>query len=148
MKKAIQSAGAVAPDAALQGWLDRLTALIDDVDKWAVQLDWSTRRITKKMQDSTLGTYQAPALILQKETARILLEPIAPSAPGADGVVDLYLMPAYDDIASLYLVEGNWQLHYMFAGTPSIPTIREAESKPLSKVTLKGVLDEMTRDAA
>ena len=33
--------------------------------------------------------YQAPALLLQKETARVLLEPVGRAAPGAEGVVDL-----------------------------------------------------------
>ncbi len=44
-----------------------------------------------------------PALLMQEgPSAGLILEPIARSAPGADGVVDLYLLPAYDDIASLY----------------------------------------------
>ncbi len=58
----------------------------------------------------------------------MLLDPVARFTPSAVGVVDLYLMPAYDDIASLYLVVGEWRLHYMFAGTPTVATIRLAES--------------------
>ena len=36
----------------------------------------------------------------------ILLEPVA---PGTEGVVDLYLMPGYDDIASLYHYSNRWK---------------------------------------
>ncbi len=99
------------------------------------------------MSDSRLGAYEAPALLMQKETTRVLLDPIARFTPGADGVVDLYLMPAYDDIASLYLVNGEWRLHYMFP-PKSAATVRDAESTPLSKEVLERVLDEMTANAA
>jgi hypothetical protein len=75
-------------------WLERLTGLVEAVRGWAQDLDWSTRQIEKKMEDSQLGNDKAPALLLQKETVRVLLEPIARFAPGVEGVVDLYLMPA------------------------------------------------------
>ena len=98
-------------------WLKVLADLTSNVKSWAEEFDWSTRQIAKKMKDSRLGSYDAPALLMQKETIRVLLDPVARFTPGADGVVDLYLMPAYDDIASLYLVDGEWRLHYMFPGT-------------------------------
>jgi hypothetical protein len=129
-------------------WLERLSSLTELVSSWAAELDWSTRKIEKRMKDSRLGSYAAPALIMQKGATRVLLDPIARFAPGSDGVVDLYLMPAYDDIASLYLVNGKWQLHYMFPGAPVAATIREAASVPLSKKALNRVLDKMSQDAA
>src|SRR5262245_30172704 len=88
-------------------WLSRLSDLTNLVRGWAEELDWSTPVISKRMKDSVLGPYEATALLMQKETTRVLLDPVARFAPGADGVVDLYLMPAYDDIASLYYVDGE-----------------------------------------
>jgi hypothetical protein len=129
-------------------WLTRLTDLIAQIESWAKEDDWTTRRIEKKMEDSQIGKYRAPALILQRETVRVLLEPIARSAPGTDGVVDLYLMPAYDDIASLYFGEGRWNLRYIFPGGPSVETIQQAPPVPLSKRTLEAVLEEMMKNAA
>ena len=38
-------------------------------------------------------------------------------APGTEGVIDLYLMPAYDDIASIYYSGDRWNLHYLFPDT-------------------------------
>lgn len=61
---------------------------------------------------------------------------------------DLYLMPAYDDIASLYLVNGEWRLHYMFASTPTVATLQQADAIPLSKETIARVLNEMSINAA
>jgi hypothetical protein len=129
-------------------WLTVLADLTTKVKGWAEELSWSTRQIPKKMKDSRLGEYEAPALLMQKETVRVLLDPIARFAPGADGVVDLYLLPAYDDIASLYLLHGKWRLHYMFSGTPTVPTIRDANPIPLSKEALGRVLHEMSINAS
>lgn len=129
-------------------WVGRLTKLVESVEKWAEELGWSTRRIEKSMEDSQVGKYRAPALILQEEVTRVLLEPIARSAPGAEGVVDLYRMPAYDDIASLYYYDGRWQLHYAFSGSSSVATVREGVAKPLSKETFQEVLGQMRQNAA
>lgn len=129
-------------------WLERLSGLVETVRGWAQDLDWSTRRIEKKMEDSRLGTYKAPALLLQKETVRALLEPIARFAPGVEGVVDLYLMPAFDDIATLYFYDGGWQLHYVFPTSPTVADIREAEDRPLTKETFESVLEAMIKNAA
>jgi hypothetical protein len=132
------------PGVLRDEWLNVLADLTRRVKSWAEGLDWSTRQISKKMKDSRLGSYEAPALLMQKETTRVLLDPVARFVPGADGVVDLYLMPAYDDIASLYFVDGNWRLHYMFAGTPTVATVSQAEPFPLSEDVIGRVLDEMS----
>jgi hypothetical protein len=99
------------------------------------------------MEDSKVGPYKAPALVLQRDTTRVLLEPIARTAPGTEGVVDLYLMPAYDDIASLYFYDGDWQLHYPFPRSPIVATVRDAGHKPLSMDSFKEVLDDMIKNA-
>ena len=85
---------------------------------------------------------------MQEETYRVLLEPVGRSTLGAEGVVDLYLMPAYDDIASLYYSSNQWNIHYLFHGTRPVSTVREAEALPLSKGTLEKVLADMKQNAA
>jgi hypothetical protein len=149
MKKAKRNDGNGTKEQIRDGWLQRLASLVGQIERWGNALDWTTRRIEKRMSDSRLGEYKAPALLLQKETVRILFEPITHSAPGADGVADLYLMPAYDDIASLYHCDGKWHLHYLFPGAPikGKYTAGDAESQPLTKTALRKVLNEMTKHA-
>lgn len=130
------------------GWLNLLSELIGTVERWAKELDWSTRRIEKEMDDSEIGEYQAPALVVQKELTRVLLEPVGRSAPGAEGVVDLYLLPGYDDIASLYFYKDCWNLHTMAPETSAEASIREAEARPLTKAALRKVLEQMKSHAA
>ncbi len=129
-------------------WIDRVRALVAQVEQWAKELGWSTRRVEKELDDSWIGKHDVQALLMQEDTCRILLEPVGRATPGTEGVVDLYLMPAYDDIASLYYYGDRWNVHYAFAGATPVATVREAESMPLSKQTLDKVLVELRKHAA
>ena len=129
-------------------WIDRVNSLVGQVEQWAREMGWSTRRVEKKLDDARIGKHRVPALLMQEDTCRVLLEPVGRSAPGAEGVVDLYLMPAYDDIASLYYYDNRWNLHYTFPGGKLVAEMRAAEAMPLSKETLEKVLAEMRRNAA
>ena len=63
-------------------------------------------------------------------------------------MVDLYLLPAYDDIASLYFYADGWNVHYPFPGDPLVSAIEEIPPRPLSAETLKAVMEEMAKNAA
>ncbi len=129
-------------------WLARLNELIAILENWAKELDWSSRRISKKMTEVSLGgEYSAPGLLMQKEFAKILVEPIGSSSPNSEGIVDIYLMPAYDDIATLYFSNGSWRIHFLFhdealpighISTDNFP------SRELTKQSLKEVLERMS----
>lgn len=138
----------VNADAIRDEWINRLNHLVSDIEAWARSLDWTARRIDKPMKDSLLGSYRAPGLLLQKEFTRILLDPISRTTPGSEGVADLYLMPALDDIASLYFYDDRWNVHYQLPNSELAATLREAQAKPLTKATLAEVLDEMVRNAS
>jgi hypothetical protein len=130
------------------GWVRLVEDLVGHVESWVQQLGWATRRIEKKLDDSLIGRHRLPVLLMQEGTCRVMLEPVGRSAPGAEGIVDLYLMPAYDDIASLYYYGGRWNLHYVPPGAPPVANIREAVAVPLSKEELAKVLEAMRRHAA
>ncbi|MBX9583889.1 MAG: hypothetical protein K2X87_26620 [Gemmataceae bacterium] len=133
--------------AARRAWLDRLAALVAEVKAWADEFGWVTKVVDKKMEDQEVGNYKAPALVAQDGPVRLFLEPVARAAPGAEGLVDLYLMPAYDDVASLYHYGGRWNVHYLFGGRPDVANIREAQAEPLTKDILRRVFDEMRSHA-
>jgi hypothetical protein len=84
---------------------------------------------------------------MQEGTTQVLLEPVGRSASGIEGVVDLYMLPAYDDIAGLYFYDGQWNVHYRFEGVPAAGTVLEAPGVPLSKDALRNVLEKMRADA-
>jgi hypothetical protein len=128
-------------------WMARITSLVDPVEGWARELGWSVRRIEKTLDDYRIGKHRVPSLLMQEGTCRVLLEPVGSSAPGTEGVADLYLMPAYDDIATFYYYESRWNLHYAPRETQLAITSRDAKGMPLAKETLRAVLEELTRHA-
>ena len=85
---------------------------------------------------------------MQEGVDRILLEPVGRTAPGTEGVVDLYRLPGYDDIAGFYSYEGSWKLHYLFPGDALVPELRETPAKTLSRESLEAVLAVMREHAA
>jgi hypothetical protein len=136
------------PDAIRDAWIGRLNELVGDVEAWARSFDWTTRRVDKSMKDPAIGPYKAPGLIMQKEFTRVLLDPISRATPGSDGLVDIYIMPALDDIASLYFYEGRWNVHYRVSNDEAAATIPDAPARPLTRETLAEVLDGMAQHAA
>ena len=113
-------------------WQKRVSDLVTRMEPWGKDLGWATRRIEKNLDDSLLGKHQVPALLLQDETWRVLLEPIGRSAPGVEGVVDLYLLPAYDDIATLFFYKDGWNLHYLYPDRPPVPDQLKWPGEPLT----------------
>jgi hypothetical protein len=78
----------------------------------------------------------------------VLLDPVAYDVPGTEGVVDLYLMPTYDDMASIYFRAGKWVIHYAFPPAPEdTHTVMEAKAFPLGEETINKVLDSIASHA-
>ena len=75
------------------------------------------------------------------------VEPISPTPQGAGGLVDIYLLPALDDIASMYFYDDAWQIHYLFDEAPHVNNIREAAAKTLDQESLTEVLESMASHA-
>ena len=110
--------------------------------------DWVTKVYPKKLRDVDNQIYQVPALVLQKGPLRVLLDPVAYDVPGAEGVVDLYLMPTYDDLASLYFEDGAWRIHYAFPPEAmETHSVVEAEALPLGEENVNKVLDSIVAHA-
>jgi hypothetical protein len=112
------------------------------------------------MNDFQVGFYTSPMLLMQEETTtKVLLDPITRAALGSghgeehygpggeEGVVDLYLMPGFDDIASFRHYENRWHIHYLTAEQKASDTTRKYVSKPLTKQSLKKILEELKANA-
>jgi hypothetical protein len=126
----------------------RLEGLVEQVSGWVEPHDWVTKVYPKKLRDAENQLYQIPALYLQKGPVRLLLDPVAYDVPGSEGVVDLYLMPTYDDMASLYFEGGTWTIHYPFPSrlTESHSVI-ETKTFALGENTINQVLDSIASHA-
>ena len=129
-------------------WIDKIERLVALVECWTQDHGWKTRRIEKRLDDSYIGKHRVPALLMQEGTTQALLEPVGRDAPGTEGVVDLYLLPAYDDIATLYFEGGGWNVHHRVKDDEKTGSTRETMGVPLSSDSLIRVLEGMRADAA
>ncbi len=127
----------------------RVKALVEQVRLWVEPHEWVTKPYPKKMRDVNRQVFEITALFLQKGPTRVLLDPVAYDVPGAEGVVDLYLMPTYDDMASLYFEGGRWVIRYAFPTDPmETHSVNETKALALSEDTINQVLDSITAHAA
>ena len=132
----------------LAEWHGRLDALVRDVKGWVEKTGWRTRVIEKPIKDPVLGSYKAPVLLMERDAVEVALNPVSRFVPGADGAVDLYLVPAYDDIASLYFEGGRWMIHYVFGADPmDAHSVVDSEALTLSEETMSRVLSAITAHA-
>ncbi len=137
------------PEAVKAEWLDRLGALVSLVKGWVEASRWQTEQITKTVTEPGLGRYEVPILLMERGEVEVVLSPIARTAPGADGVVDLYLMPAYDDVASLDDEGGEWFIHDPFPPDPTQPcSLIEARRLRLDEETVNLVLNAIADRAS
>ncbi|MGH7137744.1 MAG: hypothetical protein ACREHD_18505 [Pirellulales bacterium] len=123
-------------------------ALVEQVKSWAEPHEWVTKEYPKKLRNGARELFVVPSLVLQRGPVRVILDPVAYDVPGSEAVVDLYLMPAYDDLASLYFQDGQWSIHYAFPAD-ALETHSEIETKalPLTEETLSQVLDSIAAHA-
>jgi hypothetical protein len=136
------------PETVKKDWLGHLERLVQDVKSWAEAAGWRTRRITKTVNERQLGKYEVPVLLMEKDTVVVVLNPVARLVPEANGAVDLYLSPAYDDIASLYFEGDHWVVHYSEPPNPfATESMVEITPRPYSEATIRAILDGMAASA-
>ena len=63
---------------------------------------WETRLTGRDVNEKGVVRYEIPVLVLDRREAEVSLVPAARKVPGADGLVDFYVMPDFDDGARLY----------------------------------------------
>jgi hypothetical protein len=76
-----------------QEWIDRVTALVDQVAQWSQAEGWTVERSQHTIQEKLLGTYDAPALKVHLPGGDIFLTPIALHITGGNGRVELEALP-------------------------------------------------------
>jgi hypothetical protein len=130
------------PEGIKAEWLKCLNELASQVKAWVEPAGWRTRLVAKPTRDSILGRFEVPLLLMERNGVQIALNPVSPFIDGADGAVDLYVVPAYDEVGSLYFRDGQWTLYYVFREA-DLAGIHEPEGMPLSEPALNRVLDQM-----
>ena len=112
------------------------------------EMNQVARRDDKRMRDETGDVYSVQSLTIFLGPMRLLLDPNGYNVPGCDGAIDLYLLPPYDPVATLYLEHGEWFIH-----SPD-PTAQDSITGPtewarsaLTKESIATFLESIERNA-
>ena len=136
------------PDAIRIEWLDRLHTLAAQVRGWVEKHGWRTRLVAKPVRDEPLGRFEVPLLLMERNAVQVALSPITRFPGNSDGGVDLYVVPAYSESASLSLEDDQWFLYYSFDRSSGANDQPEPARFNLDEPTLITALDLMVaRDA-
>lgn len=129
-------------------WLDLLKGLVENVKAWAEAAGWGTRLTSRDVNEKGGVRYEVPILVLNRGEAEVSLVPVARKVPSADGLVNFYVMPDFNDVASLYREDGQWFFHYAFHPDP-METISEIETErfPLDEASFDRVLKDVAAHA-
>ncbi|MHC5539472.1 hypothetical protein ACYOEI_14740 [Singulisphaera rosea] len=136
------------PEAVKAEWLKSLDALVSLVKHWVEAVGWQTRLTTKLVTDPDLGRYEVPLMLMERGGVEVVLSPLARTEPGAVGVVDLNLMPTYDDIASLEYDGDSWSIRLAspLNSTSSRPA-SGLQRHPLDRNAMNRILDAVATHA-
>jgi hypothetical protein len=130
-------------------WITRMEELVTTVDRIAQENDWKTKLIPKKLNDRAFGEHTVSSLVMQKDLCQLMLEAHGRTAPGVDGgFAGIYLMPAYDDAASLYFYNNCWNIHARERRSSAIARVASGEARELSRQSLGDILERMHADAS
>jgi hypothetical protein len=122
----------------------RVEELVERFEKEIDRGEWFTRRYPKRLRDDAREVYEVPALLVQRGATALLLDPVGYDVPGAEGAADLYLMPAYDPMASLFFEGGRWVIHYAFPPDPAeTHSVVEFQELPLNREMMNQVLNSI-----
>jgi hypothetical protein len=89
------------PNQTKAQWLRTVNSLLTNIEGWAENEGWLTKRDDKEIQEQELGSYTAQVLTIQSPQGRIIIDPIAKFVVSGDGRIDLYAWPSLNRVRLL-----------------------------------------------
>ena len=119
-------------------WKNAANGLIEQVEGWAAESKWVTRRVVKKISELLIGDYQLDQLYLHANGNLYILDPLARFIPGGLGAFDLSIQPSFY-VTSIYRhLDGVWQVH-LDVGRG----VQGAKKEPLTRESFEKALEEL-----
>jgi hypothetical protein len=92
-------------------WMCAIETVELNAEEWSAERAWRTKRVNKKMNESLIGAYEAPQLLIFAEPNLYALDPVARFVPGALGAFDFALQPSYHTTSMYRDDNGVWHVH-------------------------------------
>ena len=95
----------------LAKWMCAIDAVEGKAREWSAKVAWRTRRVNKKVNESLIGPYEAPQLLIFAEPNLYVLDPVARFVPGAQGAFDFAVQQSYHTTSMYRDDKGIWYVH-------------------------------------
>lgn len=96
-------------EAVLHEWQALLEQLAAEIEGWSKSRNWAIARHKAVLEESELGSYEAPSLHIHTGKGALIVEPVARHIVGADGRVNFYNLGSFKRLV-LIRRDNAWKL--------------------------------------
>jgi hypothetical protein len=125
----------IVRNRVLPEWLDAQEKMIQEAAEAAKAKGWYVEKDEMELEESLLGTYKAPSLLIRTWDREVRLMPVARFCAGRQGAVDLKVSPTYEREYSVTFKDGRWQIVSLRGKQNKRPFNRDTFGNTISKFT-------------
>ena len=96
---------------------------------------WYVDRDEKQVQESLLGSCQAPRLRIRTPDREFVHDPVACFGSGRQGIVDLVVSPTYETERLIALKDGKWRIVSRHGAARAQPFTPETFASTVAKLS-------------
>lgn len=115
-------------------WIAAVGDFMDETETWAKRQGWGVLREPKVIKEDDIGTYSVPRMLLHDLFGRVVLDPVARFVMGAEGRIDIHVIPSWESLIIVRMPEG-WDLIYDDAEGPRSRWSEEVMIKTVLEIT-------------
>ena len=134
-RKHLENAIKVVRDHLLPEWLEAQEKMLQEATAAAKAKGWYVEKDEKPIEESLLGTYKAPRLLIRTWEKELMLSPVARFCAGRQGVVDLKVSPTFDRVYAVTFQDGRWQIVSLQGRLHKRPFTRDTFTNTITKLS-------------
>ena len=134
-RKHLKAAIKIVRDRLLPEWLQAQEQMIQEAEAAAKAKGWYVERDEMQVEESLLGTYRAPRLLIRTWDREMMLIPVAQLCAGRQGAVDLKISPTYERAYTVTFKDGRWQIVSLQGRQHKRPFDRETFGNTIGRFT-------------
>lgn len=116
-------------------WLEAQETMIQEAASAAKAKGWHVERDEIELEESLLGSYKAPSLLIRTWDREMRLMPVARFCAGRQGAVDLIVSPTYEREYAVTFKDHHWHIVSLRGKQNRRPFNRETFGNTISRLT-------------
>lgn len=131
LKRAIK----IVRDQVMHDWLEAQREMLATATAAAEARGWYVDMDEKEVQESLLGSYQAPRLRIRTPDREFVLDPVVCFGSGRQGIVDLVVLPTYETERLIALKDRKWWIVSRHGAARAQPFTPETFATTIAKLS-------------